>query len=475
MPRKEDDPRPNAGRCSSGKRLPEKRSTQEVDPKSAAKKAIDLYNEWEEETREAVIEIQEDKEYSLSPYWNYWFKAESKKRTSRPNFAKWSRDTQLKWNGKDYGIVHQPWAKKKVDEITTIDFENYWTVLDDRKTDDNDMSGTKAAQKSLINKLLREARRRDFPTLTIPEFPSISKRIKSVQSLGQEQWEQLKETIIELSAGKARLVRTIRDYENLPFSPANAFNVRNWVDLWDAIHLQWFFYLRSQDMPWLKHSLFRDVSKANSKDKDRLFACSLEKIKGDRQQLTTTPYRPDHYDYVRMVFRRRREGEYFLLPHLSRSGREEGKPVIRTLNQLLKEAVRQTNIKFKSHGSPLPEKLNWTTLRHTAFRLTLEEYEGLQKMDELIQFAKNGHTSVEMLQKHYLNQMNLEKATKRARAIIPEGKMQGMLTALNSKNSPIEQQAVLDEYVFKMNEEILQSKRTEAFPGEDDDDPSDEP
>lgn len=85
-------------------------------------------------------------------------------------------------------------------------------------------------------------------------------------------------------------------------------------------------------------------------------------------------------------------------------------------------------------------------------------------MDELIQFAKNGHTSVEMLQKHYLNQMNLEKATKRARAIIPEGKMQGMLTALNSKNSPIEQQAVLDEYVFKMNEEILQSKRTEAFP-----------
>ena len=39
MPRKEDDPRPNAGRCASGKRLPEKFSTGEVDPRSAAKKA----------------------------------------------------------------------------------------------------------------------------------------------------------------------------------------------------------------------------------------------------------------------------------------------------------------------------------------------------------------------------------------------------------------------------------------------------
>ena len=465
MPRKDDDPRSNAGRSSSGKRLPIKISTGQVDPKPAASAALDIYNQWEENNQETVVQIEEDKEYSLSVFWESWFSRESDKRRSFPNFAKWCRDTRLKWNGDGYGIVHQPWSKKRIDQITPLDFKDYWAVLDARRTDKNNMSGTKSQQKTLIKKLMELGRDsvKDFNKMTIPVFPKIhNSGNKSVTSLTKEQWEQLRLTLIDLTGGNARRPMSPTAYWKLQWTQANRCNIRNWIDLWDAIHLQWFFYLRAEDMPRLKHEWFREVSTGEQK----VFACSLEKIKTDRDQITTRPYRPDHYDFIRILLKRRRHGDYLVLPYMSRSGGEEGKPVLANLNFLLKEAAKATNKKFKSH---LPENLTWTTLRHTAFRLTLEDDDGLSKMDELINFARNGHTSVPMLQDHYLNQINLERATKRAMQVIPKGKLDGVLSAMSIKDSPVERQAILDNLIFNLELDVDQTEVTKAFPEDDGD------
>lgn len=67
-------------------------------------------------------------------------------------------------------------------KITAADFADYWAVLNARRTATNDMGGTKAQQKTLIRELLKEARS-DFPHLSIPDFPSISKQIHISQVL----------------------------------------------------------------------------------------------------------------------------------------------------------------------------------------------------------------------------------------------------------------------------------------------------
>ena len=65
-------------------------------------------------------------------YWDSWFERQKKTRQTKRNYDRWIRDETKKWYGEGYGLKHQPWAKKPVDQINSIDLEDYWTVPDTR-------------------------------------------------------------------------------------------------------------------------------------------------------------------------------------------------------------------------------------------------------------------------------------------------------------------------------------------------------
>ena len=62
------------------------------------------------------------------------------------------------------------------------------------------------------------------------------------------------------------------------------------------------------------------------------------------------------------------------------------------------------------------EDIKWTTIRHTAFRLTLEEFPELGQVPKINSFAANGHTSAEMLRKRYLKTIDRQNVADKARA-----------------------------------------------------------
>jgi hypothetical protein len=62
-----------------------------------------------------------------------------------------------------------------------------------------------------------------------------------------------------------------------------------------------------------------------------------------------------------------------------------------------------------------------TNIRHTAFRLTLEEVPELGSPPGIYAFAQNGMTSAEMLQRTYLRFIEEEATAKNARAKIKPG------------------------------------------------------
>ena len=61
------------------------------------------------------------------------------------------------------------------------------------------------------------------------------------------------------------------------------------------------------------------------------------------------------------------------------------------------------------------EGMKWTTIRHTAFRLTLEDDPSLGVQPKINSFADNGHTSAQQLRDTYLRFIELEKTAMEAR------------------------------------------------------------
>ena len=178
LPSVEDDHRPEKGRVGkTKKRDPLRGSMGTPDPYEAAKKAVIWVQELQRSAKVLKEKEEAEHHHSLDTYWKRWFAREGSKRKSKRNFDRWLKDARLKWDGVSYGVKHQPWAQKVVTKITSADFNDYWAVLDARRTATSDMGGTKAQQKTLIRELLKEAKS-DFPHLSIPEFPSISRQVK---------------------------------------------------------------------------------------------------------------------------------------------------------------------------------------------------------------------------------------------------------------------------------------------------------
>ena len=134
----------------------------------------------------------------------------------------------------------------------------------------------------------------------------------------------------------------------------------------------------------------------------------MEDTKEGRLKHETFAYRPDAYKFWKRMVRRRPKG-YLVLPFYKRKeGEENDSNVVATLNYLLQHAVDLCRIKKR-------EKPFWGSIRHTAFRLTLEEMPELGIPPAIDTFGSNGHTSADMLRRNYLYHIEREQTAKEAR------------------------------------------------------------
>jgi hypothetical protein len=410
LPAEEDDPRQHAGRTRNGKgrRVVVEVSTKHSDPFQAGRAAIEWVLDHQRKSKATKAQQEQDAHHNLHAYWEGYFAKESRKRESTRGFARWKRDESLKWEGEGYGIKHQPWSNKPVDQINALDLEDYWSVLDQRRTPKNDMGGTKKQQKTLIRKLLKEARQ-DFPRLGIPDFPEISSQKQQVRHLKREEWERLLKKVVELSEGAARKDLSVSEYQDLQFSKGNNQNQRNWVDLYDCLNLMWFFYFRAEDLPRIKAEWFQE---RKDDDGEEFIDCFVEETKGHRDKYTATPFRPDAVQNWRRMNQRRPKG-FLVFPHTKRSAGETNSTLKRTWNLLLRAALDACGIPS--------EGMTMTNIRHTAFRLTLEEAPELGTQRYIHSFAANAGTSPQMLQDTYLRFIERESTAKQMRAKIKPG------------------------------------------------------
>ncbi len=407
LPDEEDDIRPFGGRCKggSGKRIVLQQSMETDDEITAAKKAI----EWVKDVLQKNVLLKAQQEEitanNLSKYWEKYIALESQSKDPRPNPVRWFRDEKLKWNADEYGLKNQSWSKKSVDKISTTDYKEYFSIIEKRcRRKNSNGSGMKEQQKTLINKLLALASE-DFIGHSFPRFPVISKQTRQVCHLTMNQWTKLTNAVFDETQGKELKTYTPSDYSNLPFNPKNKDNIRNWVDLFDALMLEWFFYLRAEDMYRLKPDWF-------IKQEDKTWVCNLQTTKGNRPIHQTTHYRPET-SYVERIIKRKKDFDYIIFPHLNRPVNNPSEShVLETLNHLLKKVMSKALPEFPK------EDIKWTTIRHTAFRLTLEEFPELGQVPKINSFAANGHTSEAMLRKNYLNYIQSESVAVEARKVI---------------------------------------------------------
>jgi len=68
------------------------------------------------------------------------------------------------------------------------------------------------------------------------------------------------------------------------------------------------------------------------------------------------------------------------------------------------------------------ETMTWLNLRHTAFVLMIEDNPDLRETSELIDFAKNGFTSLDQFQKNYLDKMDIQRRASESRKKVKVGK-----------------------------------------------------
>ena len=409
LPDIEDDPRPNQGRTKSGKRITISESMKTSDPVEGAKRAVEWVMRKQYELRNQMDE-QEGKFINLlENYWIKYYEREISVRSTQRNFSRWNREEKLKWSANIYGLKNQDFAKKSVDLISNEDLRNYFDLLETnaRKNNGSNGSGMKSQQKTLMNKLFKIAES-DFIGHSFPSFPPISKQKKQVRHLLREEWDALLRGVFELGEGKESVCFSPSDYKDLQFTNRKKDNVRNWVDLWDALNLEWYFFLRAEDMYRLKSEWF-------SQTKDGWF-CDLETTKGDRPKHRTTHYRRDAEKFMKRLMQRKPNG-YLIFPHLNRP---ENNPadsnVLENLNYLLKLAMSKYLPDFQT------SECKWTTIRHTAFRLTLEDDPSLGVQPKINSFAENGRTSVNMLRDTYLKFIELEKTAKESREMIEDSR-----------------------------------------------------
>ena len=404
LPLVEEDPRPNQGRCKGGKRLNFQKSMGTMDPQHAAERAVE-WNKEQLRINDTVVHDKADVENkSLQMYWDEWFSEECRNREgdSSRKFSKWKRDTLRIWNN---DIAPEEWSQIDISQIKKKNLEKLFKKLEVRAFRNNGTNGRGCQEdvRRVINKLFSEAED-DFHGHAFPKFPKVKKQKKQVSHFRKEQWETLLRGVIELSGGACMEHLSEDEYKNLEYSNFNRFNQRNWVDLHDAMLVQWYFYTRSRDLDRVQMQWFESVPK------EKKVICKLEDTKTGRIEETES-YRSDAVRFWERISKRRGKSGYIMLPHIERPMERK---VVHTLNHLLRHAIDTYIPDFKGEKS-------WTALRHTAFRLTLEEMPELGQYPAIKQFAKNGGTSDTMLKSTYLDYIDDVNLGEKARSTIKEG------------------------------------------------------
>ena len=369
------------------------KSTGETNPKFAAQYAINWVKEKQIELAQNVLTVEDNISYSLAHYWEIYFPKFQEEKKNRISADQLIRDERNKWFSEKIGINKEEFAHKNLKLITKLDLHNYFQTL---------KVGTQKDIKTLINKLWNEAQLQNselYVGHNFPSFPKIkSNNGKQVIHFRSNDWELLVNCINQLSGGVARQNLSIEEYENLEFKTCTRDNQRNWVDLFDALWVNYSFFLRSQDLHRLKIEWFR-------KDlKHREFVLMHPTPKSDRKIKETRNIRDDAFDFMLRLMNRRSDNGWLLFPSYKRQceGGAENK-VMRNMNFLLQIAVEKCLPEFSLKDA------NVKAIRHTSFRHHFEDDPILGDPDKIRMFAENALTTPEMLQSTYLDYINREE------------------------------------------------------------------
>ena len=413
LPAPEEDIRPEAikytGGTSKGKRKYLEGTTGEEDPYIAGRIAVEWYTKQRNQLTELAKELEYNSNYSLKHYWEKYFADFEMQYINKRGGRKRIVNERSTWFADRTGICHQPFVSKSIDRINYKDLLDYWQVLDKKGAEiGSDMSKAKKAIKTQINKLFTLAREnQDFPKLEAVKFPTIhTHEKKEAVYLNRNEFDNLLMQIEKLGGYAVNTNLNHQDFLDLPWNNRDRCNERNFVELYDAVQVMWYFYLRAEDMPRLRNEWFEIVQED---DGEMVAKLQMEQAKGFRGVKISEAYRPEAVDAVRRMLNRRKENGYFLFDWYARPKlNPSGSQVLDTLNTLLQHACSQVGIQ---------KQVIWTSLRHTAFMETLREFPILNEVRELNIFADNAYTSADTLRKHYLNKIDRQSSAKRARKI----------------------------------------------------------
>ena len=92
----------------------------------------------------------------------------------------------------------------------------------------------------------------------MPIFPPIkSKSKKEAVYLDGSEVDILNKQIIELTGGLAQRDISYEQFMEIPYDNKDRINPRNFVEVFDAAQVMWFFYTRAEDMLRLKVEHFK--------------------------------------------------------------------------------------------------------------------------------------------------------------------------------------------------------------------------
>ena len=208
LPEEVDDPRPNAGRNKSGKRLWEQGRTKTNDPYEAGKRAKTQANERVKQQIDEARNLEVEVTRTLTHYWDLVIDKKNRE-TSKRNLVRDIRDLKSIWARIN---KHSDIPRKKVDEITYEDHVKLFAATEGKTRKG---VGSKEDIRKVLNKAYRQAMLGEFKHWSPPPFPQYSRQKKGRPSLKSDDWDRLIKKVIELSGGCAKQDLTPDAYKSL--------------------------------------------------------------------------------------------------------------------------------------------------------------------------------------------------------------------------------------------------------------------
>ncbi len=143
--------------------------------------------------------------------------------------------------------------------------------------------------------------------------------------------------VIELSNCNAHKLIAREEFLNVNWSSRAIDNHRNWIDVYDALIMMRFFYLRSEDMSRIKVSWFSIRKHIDGEEYAHLY---LEKTIGYRDLEESYACRPDAVKAFKRMLKRRDGDEYVVFNFYSRPlNTENHSNVCEKLNELFESCL----------------------------------------------------------------------------------------------------------------------------------------